>query len=132
MEKILFIVPMHITMDSFVNPSDNTRRYRKDNGKYYNSLRTDLPLGPLSMSGYLKKFANVDVKLIDFNVELSHAKEFPYQCFFDYCHDYLCRWCHVTPFSLIYSLIDPLNLNYHLNCSLYFHHDDEYPSCHLS
>ena len=89
MEKILFIVPMHITTDSFVNPSDNTRRYRKADGKYYNSLRTDLPLGPLSMSAYLKSFVDVDVKLIDFNVELSHAKEFPYQCFFDYCQDYL-------------------------------------------
>ena len=88
MKKILFIVPMHITMESFVNPSNNTRRYRKKDGKYYNSLRTDLPLGPLSMSGYLKSFMEIEVKLIDFNVELSHSSGFPYLSFYDYCFDF--------------------------------------------
>jgi anaerobic magnesium-protoporphyrin IX monomethyl ester cyclase len=89
MQKILFLVPMHITMDSFVNPSNNTRSYRKPDGKNYNSLRTDLPLGPMSMSAYIKKFVDVDVRLIDFNVELSHAEGFPFQNFYDYCYDFL-------------------------------------------
>ncbi len=89
MDNILFLIPMHITMDSFVNPSENDRLYPKSDGKYYNSLKTDLPLGPLSISAYTKKFLNVNVKLIDFNVELSHARAFPYSTFFDYCHDFL-------------------------------------------
>ena len=53
-DNVLFLVPMHITMDSFLNPDDNSRTFSKVDGKYYNSLPTDLPLGPLSMSAYLK------------------------------------------------------------------------------
>ena len=89
LDNILFLIPMHITMDSFLNPGDNTRAYPKADGKYYDNPRTDLPLGPLSMSAYLKKFSNVNVKLIDFNVELIHVKEFKYEFFYDYCYDFL-------------------------------------------
>jgi radical SAM superfamily enzyme YgiQ (UPF0313 family) len=80
---------MHITFDSFLNPGDNTRAYVKDDGKSYNSLATDLPLGPLSISSYLKKFIDVEVKLIDFNVELNLTNQFKYQSFYDYCFDFL-------------------------------------------
>ena len=76
-------------MDSFLNPDDNTRSYQKADGKNYNSLSTDLPLGSLSMSAYVKKFTNVDVKLIDFNVELNHINEFKYESFYDYCYAFL-------------------------------------------
>ena len=55
-KKLLFLVPMHITFDSFTNPGDNTRKYLKKDNRNYNSLATDLPLGPLSMSAYIKKF----------------------------------------------------------------------------
>lgn len=85
MKKILFIVPMHITFESFMNPAHNSRSFEKKDGKYYNSLSTDLPLGPLSMSAYLKKFVDVDVKLIDFNAEINMLDEFAYDCFYDCC-----------------------------------------------
>ncbi len=107
MKKILFIVPMHITMESFVNPSNNTRRYRKKDGKYYNSLRTDLPLGPLSMSGYLKSFMDIEVKLIDFNVELSHSSDFPYLSFYDYCVQFLSNIDWQPDFVGVSSLFAP-------------------------
>jgi len=107
MKKILFLVPMHITMDSFVNPGDNTRSYRKADGKYYNSVRTDLPLGPMSMSAYIKKFVDVDVKLIDFNVELSLAEEFQFQNFYDYCHDFLSSMDFKPDIVCVSSLFSP-------------------------
>jgi anaerobic magnesium-protoporphyrin IX monomethyl ester cyclase len=87
--KILFLVPMHITFDSFCNPTGNTRAYPKKDGRYYNSLSTDLPLGPISISAYLKKHIDVDVKLIDFNVELNLIEQFNYKTFYDYCFDFL-------------------------------------------
>lgn len=52
-------------------------------------MATDLPLGPLSMSAYLKKHEKVDVKLVDFNVELNWADEFPFESFYDYCLSFL-------------------------------------------
>ena len=77
--QVLFLVPMHISFDSFLNPDSNSRSYKKDDGKEYNSLATDLPLGPLSMSAYLKKFIDVEVKLVDFNVELNLTSDFNYK-----------------------------------------------------
>lgn len=89
MKKLLFLVPMHITFDSFLNPGDNTRSYRKKDGRSYNSLSTDLPLGPLSMSAFLKKEMDIEVKLVDFNVELNLVSEFPYKSFYEYCAAFL-------------------------------------------
>lgn len=70
--NLLFVVPMHITWESFLNPAHNSRTYQKKDGNLYNSLSTDLPLGPLSMSAYLKKhIKDINVKLIDFNAEIN-------------------------------------------------------------
>jgi len=80
MKKILFIVPMHITYDSFVNPSPNSRKFKKNN-RWVNSLSTDLPLGVLSLSAYIKKTCNVDIKLIDFNAEFNYLSEFPFESY---------------------------------------------------
>jgi anaerobic magnesium-protoporphyrin IX monomethyl ester cyclase len=88
-KKLLFLIPMHITFDSFTNPGDNTRKYLKKDNRNYNSLATDLPLGPLSMSAYIKKFLDVEVKLIDFNVELNLVTEFPHSSFYNYCVGFL-------------------------------------------
>jgi len=79
MKKILFIVPMHNTFDSFVNPASNQRSYKKKDGKYYSLPPTDLPLGFLSISAYLKKHASVDIDLIDFNIMVADEDEFPYK-----------------------------------------------------
>ena len=87
--KVLFLVPMHISTDSFLNPDANSRTYIKDDGKAYNSLATDLPLGPLSMSAYLKKFIDVEVKLVDFNVELNLISDFNYKDYYEYCKEFL-------------------------------------------
>ena len=89
MKKVLFLVPMHLAFESFINPPSNARHFKKKDGKYYNSLATDLPLGPLSMSSYLKKHIDVNVKLIDFNVEINSEVGFPYKNFYDYCENYL-------------------------------------------
>ena len=94
-------------MDSFSNPSENTRSYKKPDGKQYNSLRTDLPLGPLSMSAYIKKFVDVEVKVIDFNVELSHAEAFPYENFYDYCYDFLSSYEFKPDIIGVSSLFSP-------------------------
>ena len=84
MKKVLFLVPMHLAFESFINPPSNARHFKKKDGKYYNSLATDLHLGPLSMSSYLKKHINVNVKLIDFNVEINSEEGFSYKNFYDY------------------------------------------------
>ena len=80
---------MYVPFESFVNPFDNGRSYKKKDGKKYNSLSTDIPLGPISLSAYLKKHIDIDVKLVDFNVELNHADSFPFENFRDYCNDFL-------------------------------------------
>ena len=105
--KILFIVPMHITFDSYINPPSNARHFRKSDGKIYNSLVTDLPLGFMSMSAYLKKYINVDIKLIDFNVELNLADEFPFENFEDYCQYFLSGYDYEPDIIGISSLFSP-------------------------
>ena len=52
-DVFLFLVPMHVTFESFIDPYSNGRSYKKKDGKSYNSLSTDIPLGPISMSAYL-------------------------------------------------------------------------------
>jgi radical SAM superfamily enzyme YgiQ (UPF0313 family) len=106
-ETFLFIVPMHVTFESFIDPYSNGRSYKKKDGKSYNSLSTDIPLGPISMSAYLKKFVDVDVKLIDFNVELNHTEEFPYDNFKDYCYDFLSKLDYKPDIIGVSSLFSP-------------------------
>ena len=78
MAKILFIVLPNITYEDFVSPGPNVRHIRKNDGKNYGSLLTDMPLGVISMSGYLKKHIKVDVQLLDFNIALNTDAGFPY------------------------------------------------------
>ena len=59
--QLLMLVPMHISFESFLEPQHNSRNFKKANGIAYNSLSTDLPLGPISISAYLKKFIDVDI-----------------------------------------------------------------------
>ncbi len=112
MKKLLFIVPMHITFDSFLNPTHNSRTFKKKNGKHYNSLSTDLPLGPISMSAYLKKHYDVDVRLIDFNVEINHLDEFLYINFYDCCHDLIEKLNFIPDFVGVSSLFSPSFSNF--------------------
>lgn len=82
---------MHLSFDFFVNPPANARRFKKKDGRFYNSLATDLPLGPLSMSSYIKQYLDIEVKLIDFNVELNSSDSFSYNSFYDYCLEFLSK-----------------------------------------
>ena len=106
-QKLLLLVPMYVPFESFVNPFDNGRSYKKKDGKKYNSLSTDIPLGPISLSAYLKKHIDIDVKLIDFNVELNHADSFPFENFRDYCNDFLSKLEFKPDYVGVSSLFSP-------------------------
>jgi radical SAM superfamily enzyme YgiQ (UPF0313 family) len=108
--KILFILPPNITFDDFVSPPKNISTITKNNGqKQFGSLITDIPLGIISLSAYLKKYFNVESKAIDFNVELNLETEFNdndfYQYFLkkisdeyeDFVPDYVCLSSLFTP-----------------------------------
>ncbi|MEY2632828.1 MAG: hypothetical protein RIR00_1482 [Pseudomonadota bacterium] len=79
--RILLIVPMHITFESFTQPAANTRSYLKKDGKYYNLPPTDLPLGMLSISGFLKQHEDVEIRLVDFNVRVAEIERFDFADF---------------------------------------------------
>ena len=105
--KLLLLVPMHISFDSFLNPQHNSRNFRKADGKIYNSLSTDLPLGPISISAYLKKHVDVDVRLIDINAEINYLDAFPYASFYECCVDFLEKIDWQPDFVGVSSLFSP-------------------------
>lgn len=87
-KNILFLVPVHISYESYVSPPKNARSVIKGQ-KIFNSLATDLPLGPLSISAYIKKHINANVRLIDFNVEVNSLDEFNFPDFKTFIKQYL-------------------------------------------
>jgi len=89
MKRILFITPPNITYQEFVKPAHNVKQVQKADGRVYGSVITDIPLGPLSLSAYLKKHAQVETRLIDFNVELNQVDSFEYSTFATYYTDFL-------------------------------------------
>lgn len=80
MERILFIVPPYIKFESFVRPAFNERVVQKRTGNY-GSVLTEMPIGLISLSAYLKKNAPVEVRLLDFNVVLNKIESFNYNSF---------------------------------------------------
>ncbi len=80
MDKILFIVSPNIQNEDFFKPSYNVRIVRKGK-KDFGSVLTDMPIGVLSMSSFLKKHLKVETKLIDFNVTLNEMKEYSFGSF---------------------------------------------------
>lgn len=88
MDKILFIVPPHVSFNQFINPSYNERIIYKKYG-CFGSLLTDMPLGVLSLSAYMKKYTAVETKLIDFNIVLNKLESFDYRSFADFFRDFL-------------------------------------------
>jgi len=87
-EKILFIVPPCLAFDDFVRPAHNVKSTLK-NGRAYGSLPTDMPLGVLSLSGYVKNNTSVETKLLDFNVVLNTLECFDYSSFTEFFRKYL-------------------------------------------
>lgn len=115
-KKLLFIVPMHISFESFLNPAHNSRMFRKKDNQYYNSLSTDLPLGPISMSAYLKKFLDIEVRLIDFNAEINALEAFPYTTFYNCCIDLLQKLDFEPDIIGVSSLFSPSFFNF-MDCA---------------
>lgn len=75
MDKILFIVPPNIKYDDFVNPDYNAQIISTKSGNF-GGIRTEMPLGILSMSAYIKKFTQTQTMLVDFNIVLTKLKSF--------------------------------------------------------
>lgn len=98
MERILFIVPPYIKFDDFVNPSHNARLMRKKTGNYSNVF-TDMPLGIISMSAYIKKHTPIEAKIIDFNVDLNTMESFLFDNFIEYFGSALSesKWIDFSP-----------------------------------
>jgi len=88
--KILFIIPPHLSFNDFLNPLPNAKQIKKEDGKYYGSLVTDMPLGALSLSAYIKAYCKtkVDAHLIDFNIELNEINTYNYPTPTDYYEQY--------------------------------------------
>lgn len=79
-EKILFLIPPNIEFDDFVNPPKNISTIQK-NGRLYGSVITDIPLGIISLSSFIKKHYKIDTAAIDYNVELNKLENFNYDDF---------------------------------------------------
>ena len=97
-DKILFLIPPHITFEDFVNPSYNTRTVVKKHGNY-GSVLTDMPLGVMSLSSYVKRNSDSETALIDFNVLLNKSESFDYKSFTDFFHSILSasNWLNYQP-----------------------------------
>ncbi len=97
-DRILFIVPPHIKFDDFINPSYNARVVKKKYGNY-GSVLTDMPLGVMAISSYLKKSADVQTMLIDFNVVLNKSDGFEFGSFREFFHNFLSspKWVDYAP-----------------------------------
>ena len=88
MDKILFIVPPHVRFKDFVDPPSNFKVVKKKDANFGN-LFTDMPLGILSLSAYLKKHACVETKLIDFNIVINKTEDFKYNSFSEFFSSFL-------------------------------------------
>lgn len=76
----MFVIPPYIKFDNFVNPAFNERIVVKKSGNY-GSVLTEIPMGAISLSAYLKKNTQVDIKLLDFNIVLNKIENFNYNSF---------------------------------------------------
>lgn len=94
MERILFLVPPTIDYDKFKSPPENVRTIPKQDG-FYGSVITDMPLGVLALSAYLKEHNSVAIKMVDLNIALNKCDSFPYDSFPDYYKELLSQPEHI-------------------------------------
>ncbi|MBF0359019.1 MAG: radical SAM protein [Magnetococcales bacterium] len=87
-DNILFIVPPPIRYPDYINPAENTKTHEK-NGKVYGHLVTEMPLGIIALSAYIKKHTDAKTKLIDFSVILNAMPDFPYDNYADFFDWYM-------------------------------------------
>lgn len=99
-EKILFLVPPNIAFDDFVAPPENISTISKNNGEIqFGSVLTDIPLGIISLSAYIKKWVNTETMAIDFNVLLNQIEQWRYSDFITYYEQVLREklYCDFNP-----------------------------------
>lgn len=94
----MFIIPPSLTYDRFVSPGFNERVTVKKSGRYGSPI-TDMPIGIISLSAYLKKHAEVEIKLIDFNILLNKLDIFKYNSFVSLYREFLAAndWDQYVP-----------------------------------
>jgi len=80
MDDVLFIVPPPIRYVDFVKPDYNVGTVKKKNGTFA-SVLTEMPLGIMAMSSYLKKHTPARTSLVDFNIILNKLESFEYDSF---------------------------------------------------
>jgi anaerobic magnesium-protoporphyrin IX monomethyl ester cyclase len=98
MDKFLFIVPPHISFNDFISPSFNVKTIQKK-GRNYGSSFTDMPLGVLAMSAYVKKHTDAETRLVDLSIEINKLEEFDFNSFGDFFSSILSvpRWIEYAP-----------------------------------
>lgn len=98
MDKILFIVPPYVSYDTFVNPAYNDGVTTKK-GKKFRNVVADIPMGLISLSAYLKQYAEVDIRLIDYNIIMNKLESFEFNSFIDFYQDILAapEWVDFQP-----------------------------------
>ena len=111
--KILFLLPPNIEFSDFVSPPSNISTIQKGE-RQFGSVITDIPLGVISLSAYLKQFVKLESACIDFNVELNKDTEFDYEEFTPYFAD---KMKHLLPegyhrFHCYLSLFTPVHEHY--------------------
>lgn len=98
MDRILFIAPPHIMIKDFVTPRYNMRNATRASGVVFGAVLTDMPLGPLSISSYVKSQLGADkvqVRVLDLNVSLNLVQrwEWDTNSFADYIRHELETGC---------------------------------------
>lgn len=90
-QKVLFLVPPNITFNQFISPDMNMRQVIKKDEHAYGNLMTDMPIGLISMSAYVKMNSRYkhEFLLRDFNLEINALKYFDYPSYYDFFLSYL-------------------------------------------
>jgi len=108
-DKVLFIIPPNIKYEDFVNPPENVKIVSKKSGNF-GAVITDMPLGVISLSAYVKKFTTTQTRLVDFNIVLNKVENFGFRSFEEFFRDFLSsyKWNGDTPSIIgISSLFTP-------------------------
>jgi anaerobic magnesium-protoporphyrin IX monomethyl ester cyclase len=90
-EKLLLLVPPNITEAEFLAPAPTAKISVQASGRAVGSVITDMPLGVISISAYLKRKLEIDIRVVDFNVELNRSADFTHASLVDYFRDHLER-----------------------------------------
>jgi len=98
MRDVLFIVPPNISYSDFVGPSGNVKA-AAIKSRVFGAVITDIPLGVISLSSYLKKRPGTRTALLDFNIALNKAGSFDYPSFRDFFSEILSKpeWTSPAP-----------------------------------